>query len=68
MGAVIALVIAVGLFGSLAVLVTRSERATKTNLEVRGKLGGGDNSRIRLGWHCEFRVKTHGLDQDAQMQ
>ena len=38
MGAVIALVIAVGLFGSLAVLVTRSERATKTDLEVRGKL------------------------------
>jgi hypothetical protein len=38
MGAVIALVIAVGLFGSLAVLVTRSQRATKTDLEVRGKL------------------------------
>ena len=38
MGAVIALVIAVGLFGSLAVLATRSERATKTDLEMRGKL------------------------------
>ena len=38
MGAVIALVIAVGLFGTLAVLAIRSERTTKTDLELRGKL------------------------------
>jgi hypothetical protein len=38
MGAVIALVVAVGLFGSLTVLATRSKRATKTDLEGRGKL------------------------------
>ena len=38
MGAVIALVVAVGLFGSLAVLIARSQRATKSDLEVRGKL------------------------------
>lgn len=38
MGAVIALAIAVGLFGLLAVLIARSRRATKTDLELRGKL------------------------------
>ena len=38
MGAVIALAVAVGLFGSLAILVTRSQHATKADLETRGEI------------------------------